>query len=283
MSDGHDGGTEHDPAASGPPPGFGGSPIGAPPPGFAGPLPGAGAAAPPTVPTAPTVPPRPPAAAPKRSILPVIALVVAAVVLIGIGVVVTTGGDEDPDPAAAAEAFATAIDERDAPGACALLTEEAEAAVAAASGARCREGFELLFIELDGTDTGPFEVVDVERDGDEATLVYDWAAGGGELPMALVDGEWRLTEFAAGEPQEPAAEGDAGDDADPGSEGPTGTSQACATELRAVETAVEIYMATNGEPPADAQALVDERLLRSLPTRATVEPDGTVVPAGDCA
>ncbi len=281
MDDGHhgNGAQEADSARGGaadrPPQGFAGRPIGAPPPGFGGST--SGAVGRPDVATAAPPPTRRPAAPAKRSIVPLVGLVVVALVLIGFGIAMTSGDEETPDPADAAEAFAADIDERDAAGACRRLTAEAQAALAEASGARCRDAFELLFVGFQANDPGAFDVVEVEVDGDTAILRYDWGPGAGELPMDLVDGQWRLREFGPGEVDATPSGSSTGEEA------PIGSAAACLTELRTVETAVAAYEAISGVPPADAQTLVDERFLQSLPTGAAVEPDGTVVPAGDCA
>ncbi|MCU1370217.1 MAG: hypothetical protein JWO77_1411 [Ilumatobacteraceae bacterium] len=57
---------------------------------------------------------------------------------------------------------------------------------------------------------------------------------------------------------------------------------ACELERRTVETAIEAYLAQEGEYPPDAQALVGG-FLQKLPSNTRVNADGTVTMAGECA
>lgn len=243
-----------------------------PPPGFAGPQPG-----PPTPPPAvpfglSATPPSPPPPARKRSVLPVLLVVVLLVALVAFGATqLLGGGSDDPgDPADTAAAVADAIDDTDPAAFCALMTEQLQDRIAEEEGQPCRQALRSLFAGLEATDPGPFEVDEVERDGDRATFTYRWAPGDGEMALVVEDGEWRLAD-------EGIAEGSGS------GSGSTGGAEGCQTERRTVETAVEAYYATYAEYPADAAALVDAEMLRDLPEHAVVAPDGTVTMTGDCA
>jgi hypothetical protein len=127
-------------------------------------------------------------------------------------------------------------------------------------------------------DPGEPEILDSTIDGDRATVTYRWGSDDeDELELVLEGGAWRIDG-----PLEALIDPADADAADVPRE-VEGTSQACVTELRTIQTAVEAYFANFAEYPADAQALVDAGFLRDLPTRASVEPDGQVLPSGECA
>lgn len=64
-----------------------------------------------------------------------------------------------------------------------------------------------------------------------------------------------------------------------------GQESACAADLKTVEVAVEAYYAKNGTYPATLQALTegDDQFLKSVPETVSLDANGTVTPAGDCA
>lgn len=223
-----------------------------------------------------------------------VVLVVAFVVLAGAVAFLVSRRDDPQSPGEAVRDWVMAVYDEDADRICdGLAASNVE--VIESGGRSCEEQFEETFdvldepagssgsggdepatddpvdllqpIDLAGRRDPSIEILDVEIEGDRAAVrvQVDDSQTGATRPLILVreGGRWKI-DFDGGETLD-------------------SPSRSCDAEERVVKTAVEAYRAQNGEDPADAQALVDARMLRELPEHAEVAGDGSVRMTGECA
>ncbi|MGN6695885.1 MAG: hypothetical protein ACTHN0_17035 [Aquihabitans sp.] len=271
-----------------PPTGFAGT---SPPPAEAAPTGFADyrAYAPPNV-VAPTPAPRqdpPSSARGGRNPLPVIiGVVVVAAVAIGAFVLFTGGSDDDTADATASDAvlaWAGHMADQDYAAACKVMATASIDRISS-DGTTCAAALKAL--DPDGlySKAGSAEAITEVVTGSTAqvTLNGGGTALDGKVIVAVKeDGTWRASPFddgaGDGSETEPTPAPNPSDNVD------ASAAAACRATLSTTETAAEAYEAVHGEPPADAQALVDDGLLRSLPENVEVAPDGTVTGTGPCA
>lgn len=138
----------------------------------------------------------------KKSRLKLVLALVALLALVVVGAVVTATvllvdhANEEAGPDDAAEKIAVAVSQRDYEALCNLFTDERRSeALDAAEVENCDDYGERMFDPHEALDVR-VKVLDVEQDGDEATVKYSvkWgvAEKTDEFDLVREDGEWRL-------------------------------------------------------------------------------------------
>lgn len=241
--------------------------------------------------------PASPSNTPRRSKLPLIAIALVLIVAGAIAAVIArgSGGSKQASlpsrsPEATVQAFSDALSTADTTEFCRLLSKEQRQQISAAIGTGCIDSAGTFLTMAKAFGAVDLEVTGSSIESNTAVVAVVVNGESTEIPLVIENDRWVIDtsptaiasvgEGTSGEGTQPSAP--PSDPSDPSDSIGPDVSALCETDRLSVESAVEIYKALYGSPPASAQDLVDEGLLRELPALSAVEADGSVVPSGRC-